>query len=80
MKPKISHDKYLKVTYDRDLDILYLLLPGRKIEVSNEVTSPLIVDFGSEEDGFDVVGFELHAASEYLKPLLAPDGEEIPTP
>ena len=80
MTPIISHDKCLKVTYDRDLDILYLLLPGRKIEVSNEVTSPLIVDFGSEEDGFDVVGFELHAASEYLKPLLSPDSEEIPAP
>ena len=77
MKPKISGDKYLKVTYDRDLDILYVLVPGRKIQVSNEVTSPLIIDFGREDDGFDVVGFELHVASEYLKPLLDPEGQEI---
>ncbi len=55
-------------------------MPGRKIQVSNEVTSPLIIDFGSEENGFDVVGFDLHAASEYLKPLLYPEGEEIPAP
>ena len=80
MKPKISGDKYLKVTYDRDMDILYLLVPGRKIETSSEVSSPLIVDFGSEGDGFDVVGFELHAASEYLKPLWEPESEEIPAP
>ncbi len=72
--------KYLKVSCDEDLDILYVLVPGRKIRVSNEVTSPLIIDFGSEEDGFDVVGFELHAASEYLKPLLSPDNEEIAAP
>ena len=78
MKPKISGDKYLKVSYGEDLDILHVLAPGRKIQASNEVTSPLIIDFGSEEDGFDVVGFELHAASEYLKPLLNPEGEEIP--
>lgn len=78
MKPEMTGDKYLKVTYDKDLDVLYVLVPGRKIQVSSEVTSPLIVDFGSEEDGFDVVGFELHAASEYLKPLLDPEGEEIP--
>ena len=78
MKPRMTGDQYLKVTYDKDLDILYFLVPGRKIQVSNEVTSPLIVDFGSEKDGFDVVGFELHAASEYLKPLLDPEGEEIP--
>ena len=80
MMPKISGDEYLKVTYDKDLDILYVLVPNRKIETSSEVTSPLIIDFGSEEDGFDVVGFELHAASEYLNPLLSPDGEEIPAP
>ena len=34
------------------------------------VTSPLVVDFGSELDGFDVVGFEFHAASKYLAPML----------
>ncbi len=70
MKPKDYGDKYLKVTYDKELDILYTLIPGRKIKMSSEVTSPLIIDFGSAEDGFDVVGFELHAASEYLAPLL----------
>ncbi len=70
MKPKDYGDKYLKVTYDKEFDILNVLIPGRKIEVSSQVTSPLVIDFGSEEDGFDVVGFELHAASQYLAPLL----------
>ena len=63
MKPQVTGDKFLEVKYDREMDILYVLIPGRKIQVSNEVTSPLIIDFGSEEDGFDVVGFELNAAS-----------------
>ena len=61
---------YLTVTYDSEVDILCLQIPGRKIATSGEVTSPLIIDFGSEEDGFDVVGFELHKASQYLAPML----------
>ncbi len=61
---------YLKVWYDEELDILNALIPGREIATSSEVTSPLIIDFGSEEDGFDVVGFELHGASKYLGPML----------
>lgn len=63
-------DSCLKVKYDRKSDILYMLIPGRKIKTSGEVTAPLIVDFGSEEDGFDVVGLELHQASRYLAPLF----------
>ena len=80
MKPEVTGDKYLELRYDRDLDILYVLIPGRKIEASNEVTSPLIIDFGSEDDGFDVVGFELHAASEYLAPVFTTGKAEITTP
>ena len=70
MKPIQSGDSYLKVWYDEEFDILNVLIPGRKIATSGEVTAPLIIDFGSEEDGFDVVGFELHAASEYLAPMF----------
>jgi uncharacterized protein YuzE len=70
MKSRVAVDSYLKVRYDRDKDVLYALIPGRKIKVSSEVTPPLIVDFGSEEDGFDVVGFEMHRASEVLAPML----------
>ena len=70
MRSFAHREKFLKVRYDEEMDILYTLVPGRKIATSSEVTSPLIIDFGSEEDGFDVVGFELHAASEYLAPML----------
>ena len=65
-----SGNSFLKVTYDSEVDILCLQIPGRKIATSSEVTSPLVIDFGSEEDGFDVVGFELHSASKYLGPML----------
>jgi uncharacterized protein YuzE len=77
MKPQVTGDKFLEVKYDREMDILYVLIPGRKIQVSNEVTSPLIIDFGSEEDGFDVIGFELHAASQYLSSFFRSDNLEI---
>ena len=63
-------NSYLTVTYDSEVDILCVRIPGRRIATSGEVTSPLIIDFGSEEDGFDVVGFELHKASQYLAPML----------
>ena len=67
---KEVRDSYLKVWYDEELDILNVLLPGRRIATSGGVTEPLVIDFGSEEDGFDVVGFELHKASQYLAPML----------
>ena len=70
MIPNLAGDSYLEVWYDEELDILNALIPGRKIATSGEVTSPLIIDFGSEDDGFDVVGFELHGASRYLAPML----------
>ena len=66
-----ADNPHLKVWYDEELDILNALIPGRKIATSSEITSPLIIDFGSEEDGFDVVGFELHSASKYLGPMLS---------
>lgn len=70
MIPRKVRDSYLKVWYDEELDILNVLLPGRRIATSGGVTEPLVIDFGSEEDGFDVVGFELHKASQYLAPML----------
>ena len=70
MISKEVRDSYLKVWYDEELDILNVLLPGRRIATSGGVTEPLVIDFGSEKDGFDVVGFELHKASQYLTPML----------
>ena len=70
MNSPATGDSYLEFKYDRKSDILYMLIPGRKIKTSGEVAAPLIVDFGSEEDGFDVVGLELHRASRYLGPLF----------
>ena len=61
---------FLNVTYDSEVDILCVQIPGRRIATSGGVTEPLVIDFGSEEDGFDVVGFELHKASQYLGPML----------
>ena len=65
----------LEVAYDKEFDILSMKVPGRAIKTSGEVSAPLVIDFGSEEDGFDVVGFELHRASEHLSAFfkLAPD-------
>ena len=71
MNAHIGGDAYLQVRYDAEGDILRVLIPGRKIAASSEVSAPLVIDFGSAEDGFDVVGFELHAASEYLAAVLA---------
>jgi uncharacterized protein YuzE len=60
----------LEVSYDKEFDILRMLIPGRRIATSGRVSPPLIIDFGSEEDGFDVVGFEFSHASEHLAPFL----------
>ena len=63
-------NEFLQVTYDSEVDILCVQISGRRIATSGGVTAPLVIDFGSEEDGFDVVGFELHMASQYLAPML----------
>ena len=63
-------NSFLKVMYDSEVDILCVQIPGRRIATSGCVTEPLVIDFGSEDDGFDVVGFELHKASQYLSPML----------
>lgn len=60
----------LEVSYDEEFDVLRMLIPGRSIATSGRVSPPLIIDFGSNEDGFDVVGFELSHASEHLGPFL----------
>ena len=74
MNIPLAGDAYLEVRYDKESDILRALIPGRKVATSSAVTAPLVIDFGSEEDGFDVVGFELHAASEYLAAVLTAAG------
>ena len=74
MNIPLAGDAYLEVRYDKECDILRALIPGRKVATSSEVTALLLIDFGSEEDGFDVVGFELRAASEYLAAILAAAG------
>ena len=74
MNLPIAGDAHLEVRYDKECDILRALIPGRKVATSSEVAGPLVIDFGSEEDGFDVVGFELHAASEYLAAVWAAAG------
>lgn len=63
-------NSYLDVSYSAESDILYVLIHGREIATSGEVSPGVIFDFGSEEDGFDVVGLELHKASKQLAPLL----------
>ncbi|MYC30779.1 MAG: DUF2283 domain-containing protein [Chloroflexi bacterium] len=63
-------DSSLDVSYNADSDILYVLIRGREIATSGEVSPGVIIDFGSEADGFDVVGLELHKASDQLQPLL----------
>ena len=62
--------RYLKVSYDKEPDILWLRIPGRAIQASSEVVAPLVIDFGSEEDWHDLVGVELHRASEFLEPMF----------
>ena len=72
-------ESYVDVSYNADSDILYVLVHGREIATSGEVSPGVIIDFGSEADGFDVVGLELHKASDQLKPLLQAlaNGREI---
>ena len=80
MKSQVAVDSYLKVRYDRERDVLYAAIPGRDIAVSDSVTPFVIIDFGSEEDGFDVVGFEMRRASEFLAPMLkAIEGDQAAT-
>ena len=59
----------LEVSYDKEFDILRMLIPGRRIATSGRVSPPLIIDFGSEEDGFDVVGFETQPCFRALGPV-----------
>ena len=60
----------LKVRYHPEVDIL-TIWTGRQGATSSTVeeTESLIVDFGNE-DGFDVVGYELLGAKEVLAPFL----------
>ena len=70
MKTRPELSSYLKVTYDREVDILWMRIPGRKILVSSDIGGPLVIDFGTEDESGDVVGVELHRASEFLAPML----------
>lgn len=74
MKATMEENSQLKVTYDREMDILWIRIPGRKIKRTDAIITPLVIDFGSDEDGkegsMDVVGVEIRKASEYLAPML----------
>ena len=74
MKAKVGGESQLKVTYDREMDVLWIRIPDRKIERTDAVVTPLVIDFGSAEDeeegALDVVGVEIRKASEYLSPML----------
>ena len=74
MKALVEEHSQLKVTYDQEMDILWLRIPGRKIKRTDAVITPLVIDFGSEEDSeqgcLDVVGVEIRKASKYLAPML----------
>ena len=64
----------LQVSYDAATDIL-TIWTGRPVATSAGLGDSLIADFGSDE-GFDVVGFELRGAAEYLAPFFNPKGGE----
>ena len=70
----------LKVTYDKAVDILWIRIPGRKIKRTDAVITPLVIDFGSDEDTeeglLDVVGVEIRNASKHLSPMLEALGAE----
>lgn len=74
MKSTVDEGSLLKVTYDREMDILWIRIPGRRIERTDAIITPLVIDFGSDEDSeegcLDVVGVEIRKASEYLAPML----------
>ena len=80
MKSSAEGKSQLKVTYDREMDILWIRIPGRKIERTDAIVTPLVIDFGSEEGSEeecqDVVGVEIRKASEYLAPMLEALSEE----
>ena len=69
----------LKIKYDEILDIL-TIWTGHEIATSSTVegSESLIVDFGNE-DGFDVVGFELLGASGLLAPYFEKVHAKKPT-
>jgi hypothetical protein len=69
----------LKIKYDEILDIL-TIWTGNEIATSSTVegSESLIVDFGNE-DGFDVVGFELLGASGLLAPYFEKVHAKKPT-
>lgn len=64
----------LQVSYDAATDIL-TIWTGQPVATSAGVGDSLIADFGSD-DGFDVVGFELRGAAEYLAPFFNPKAGE----
>ena len=74
MKSTVEDSSLLKVTYDREMDILWIRIPGREIKRTDTIITPLVIDFGSnddeEEGSKDVVGVEIRNASEYLDPTL----------
>ena len=72
MKSTVENSSLLKVTYDSEMDILWIRIPGREIKRTDAIITPLVIDFGSneEEGSMDVVGVEIRNASEYLAPMI----------
>ena len=61
----------LMVRYDQEADIMTIdTAPNIRIAVSSSVDFGLVADFGSE-DGYDVVGVEIHSVGKLLAPFCA---------
>ena len=66
----------LTVRYDKEVDIMVIdTAPNIRIADSSSVDFGLVADFGSE-DGYDVVGVELHSAGKLLAPFCALTGDD----
>ena len=65
----------MKVTYDKELDVIYIQFKEDKIEESDEdKNGNMIVDYAS--DG-SIIGIEMLNATEKLSLPLAPNYQEV---
>ncbi len=58
----------MKMTYDAEVDILYIRLEGAQIQESDEVEEGVVLDY---DDAGRVVGMEIQDASDYVAALKA---------
>ena len=56
----------MKMTYDPEVDILYIRLEGANIAESDEVEEGVVLDYNANGQ---VVGMEIQDASEYVAAL-----------